>query len=121
MAIKAEDISKIIKEQIRDFDTGVAVSEVGTVISTGDGIARVHGLDKVMSYELLEFPHEVYGLAFNLEEDNVGVVLFGEFHLIGEGDTVKRTRRIMQVPVGEAMLGRVVDALGRPVDGKGPI
>ncbi|RPJ62348.1 MAG: F0F1 ATP synthase subunit alpha [Acidobacteria bacterium] len=121
MAIKAEEISKIIREQIRDFDTGVVVSEVGTVISTGDGIARVHGLEKVMALELLEFPHEVYGLALNLEEDNVGVVLFGEFHLVKEGDTVKRTRRIMQVPVGEAMLGRVVDALGRPIDGKGPV
>jgi len=121
MAIKAEEISKIIREQIRDFDTGVVVSEVGTVISTGDGIARVHGLEKCMALELLEFPHDVYGLALNLEEDNVGVVLFGEFHLVKEGDTVKRTRRIMQVPVGEAMLGRVVDALGRPVDGKGPI
>ncbi len=121
MAIKAEEISKIIREQIRDFDAGVVVSEVGTVISTGDGIARVHGLEKAMALELLEFPNDVYGLALNLEEDNVGVVLFGEFHLVKEGDTVKRTRRIMQVPVGEAMLGRVVDALGRPVDGKGPI
>ncbi|RPJ80810.1 MAG: F0F1 ATP synthase subunit alpha [Acidobacteria bacterium] len=121
MAIKAEEISKIIREQIRDFDTGVVVSEVGTVISTGDGIARIHGLEKVMALELLEFPHEVYGLALNLEEDNVGVVLFGEFHLVKEGDTVKRTGRIMQVPVGEAMLGRVVDALGRPIDGKGPV
>jgi F-type H+/Na+-transporting ATPase subunit alpha len=121
MAIKAEDISKIIREQIRDFDTGVMISEIGTVMSTGDGIARVHGLEKVMSYELLELPHEVAGLAFNLEEDNVGVVLFGEFYLVKEGDTVKRTRRIMEVPVGEALLGRVVDALGRPLDGKGPI
>jgi F-type H+-transporting ATPase subunit alpha len=121
MAIKAEEISRIIKEQIRDYDSGIVVSEVGTVISAGDGIARVHGLDKVMALELLEFPREVYGLAFNLERDNVGVVLFGEFHEIKEGDLVKRTRRIMQVPVGEAMLGRVVDALGRPVDGKGPV
>jgi F-type H+-transporting ATPase subunit alpha len=121
MAIKAEEISKIIREQIRDFDAGVVISEVGTVISTGDGIAPVHGLEKCMALELLQFPHDVYGLALNLEEDNVGVVLFGEFHLVKEGDTVKRTRRIMQVPVGEAMLGRVVDALGRPIDGKGPI
>jgi len=121
MAIKAEEISKIIKEQIKDFDTGVVVSEVGTVISTGDGIARIHGLENAMALELLEFPHDVYGLALNLEEDNVGAVLFGEFHLVTEGDIVKRTRSIMQVPVGEAMLGRVVDALGRPVDGKGPI
>ena len=121
MAIKADEISRIIKEQIKDFDSGMVVSEVGTVISAGDGIARVHGLDKVMALELLEFPHQVYGLAFNLEEDNVGTVLFGEFHEIKEGDEVKRTGRIMSVPVGEAMLGRVVDALGRPVDGKGPV
>jgi F-type H+/Na+-transporting ATPase subunit alpha len=121
MAIKAEEISKIIKEQIKDFDRGIVVSEVGTVISAGDGIARVHGLEKVMSLELVEFPHDVYGLALNLEEDNVGTVLFGEFHAIQEGDLAKRTKKIMQVPVGEAMLGRVVDALGRPVDGKGPV
>ena len=121
MAIKAEEISKIIKEQIQDYDSGVVVSEVGTVISAGDGIARVHGLEKVMALELLEFPHDVYGLAFNLEESNVGAVLFGEFHEVKEGDLVKRTRRIMQVPVGDALLGRVVDSLGRPLDGKGPI
>jgi F-type H+-transporting ATPase subunit alpha len=86
MALKTDQISKIIKDQIKDFDTGVVVSEVGTVLSAGDGIARVHGLEKVMSLELLEFPHDVYGLAFNLEEDNVGTVLFGEFHKIKEGD-----------------------------------
>jgi F-type H+/Na+-transporting ATPase subunit alpha len=121
MAIKAEEISKIIKEQIKDYDSGIVVSEVGTVISAGDGIARVHGLEKVMALELVEFPHDVFGLALNLEEDNVGTVLFGEFHAIQEGDLVKRTKQIMRVPVGEGMLGRVVDALGRPVDGKGPI
>ncbi|MCH6569158.1 MAG: F0F1 ATP synthase subunit alpha [Acidobacteria bacterium] len=121
MTLNTDQISKIIKEQIKDFDTGVVVSEVGTVLSAGDGIARVHGLEKVMSLELLEFPHDVYGLAFNLEEDNVGTVLFGEFHKIKEGDLVKRTKRIMQVPVGEALLGRVVDTLGRPLDGKGPV
>ena len=121
MALKTDQISKIIKEQIKDFDTGVVVSEVGTVLSAGDGIARVHGLEKAMALELLEFPHDVFGLAFNLEEDNVGTVLFGEFHKIKEGDLVKRTKRIMQVPVGEALLGRVVDTLGRPLDGKGPI
>ena len=121
MALKTDQISKIIKAQIKDFDTGVVVSEVGTVLSAGDGIARVHGLEKVMSLELLEFPHDVFGLAFNLEEDNVGTVLFGEFHKIKEGDLVKRTKRIMQVPVGEALLGRVVDTLGRPLDGKGPV
>ena len=121
MALKTDQISKIIKEQIKDFDTGVVVSEVGTVLSAGDGIARVHGLEKVMALELLEFPHDVYGLAFNLEEDNVGTVLFGEFHEVKEGDLVKRTKRIMQVPVGDALLGRVVDTLGRPLDGKGPV
>ncbi len=121
MAFKADEISNIIKEQIKDFDTGVVVSEVGSVISAGDGIARVHGLEKVMALELLEFPHDVYGLAFNLEADNVGAVLFGDFHEIKQGDLVKRTKRIMQVPVGDALLGRVVDALGQPVDGKGPL
>ncbi len=121
MAIKANEISEIIREQIKDFDTSVQVSEVGTVISAGDGIARVHGLDKAMSMELLEFPHGVYGLALNLEEDNVGTVLFGDFHEIQEGDEVKRTGKIMSVPIGEALLGRVVDALGQPIDGKGPI
>ncbi len=121
MALKTDQISKIIKEQIKDYDTRVVVSEVGTVLSAGDGIARVHGLEKVMALELLEFPHDVYGLAFNLEEDNVGAVLFGEFHEVKEGDLVKRTKRIMQVPVGDALLGRVVDALGRPLDGKGPV
>ena len=121
MAIKAEEISRIIKEQIKDFDRGLVVTEVGTVVSAGDGIARIHGLEKVMALEMLEFPHEIYGLAFNLEEDNVGSVLFGDFHHVGEGDLVKRTGKIMQVPVGEAVLGRVVDALGRPIDGKGPI
>ena len=121
MTIKAEEISKIIREQIRDYESSVVVSEVGTVISVGDGIARIHGLEKVMAQELLEFPHDVFGLAFNLEENNVGAVLFGEFHEIREGEQVKRTGRIMQVPVGEALLGRVVDALGRPIDGKGPV
>ncbi len=121
MTIKAEEISKIIRKQIRDYESSVVVSEVGTVISVGDGIARIHGLEKVMAQELLEFPHDVFGLAFNLEENNVGAVLFGEFHEIREGEQVKRTGRIMQVPVGEALLGRVVDALGRPIDGKGPV
>jgi len=121
MAIKAEEISSIIKEQIRDYDSGVLVSEVGTVLSAGDGTARVHGLDKVMFNELLEFPHNVYGLAFNLEEDSVSAILFGEIHAVKEGDLVKRTKRIMQVPVGSGLLGRVVDALGNPQDDKGPI
>ena len=98
MAIKANEITRIIKEQIKDYGTDVVVSEVGTVISAGDGIARIHGLEKVMSLELLEFPHDVYGMAFNLEESNVGAVLFGAFHAIKEGDLVKRTKRIMEVP-----------------------
>jgi F-type H+-transporting ATPase subunit alpha len=121
MAIRAEEISNIIREQIKDFDSGVVVSEVGTVISAGDGIARIHGLEKVMALEMLEFPNEVYGLAFNLEADNVGAVLFGDFHHIAEGNLVKRTGKIMQVPVGPAVLGRTVNALGQPIDGKGAI
>jgi F-type H+-transporting ATPase subunit alpha len=121
MAIKAEEISSIIKEQIKNYEGGILVSEVGTVLSAGDGTARVHGLDKVMYNELLEFPHDVYGLAFNLEEDNVGAILFGEVHGVKEGDIVKRTKRIMQVPVGSGLLGRVVDSLGNPQDDKGPI
>ena len=121
MAIRAEEISEIIKQQIKDYESEVVVSEVGTVISTGDGVARVHGLDKAMSLELLEFPHNVYGLALNLEEDSVGAIIFGEIHAVKEGDLVKRTKRIMQVPVGRELLGRVVDPLGTPQDDKGPI
>ncbi len=121
MAIKADEISKIIQRQIEGFEETVDVREVGSVISVGDGIARVHGLDRVMSNELLEFPHEVMGLALNLEEDSVGVVLLSESHMIKEGDLVKRTHRIISVPVGPALVGRVVDPLGRPIDGKGPI
>ena len=121
MAIKANEISEIIRSQIKDYDTGLVVNEVGTVISTGDGIARIHGLDKAMYLELLEFPNNVSGLALNLEEDNVGAVLFGEIYSIGEGDIVKRTKKIMEVPVGPGLLGRVVNTLGQPVDDKGPI
>ncbi len=121
MQIRADEISRILREQIRDYQSGVVVSEVGTVISVGDGIARIHGLDKVMAGELLDFPHDVKGIALNLEEDNVGAVLFGEYTKIGEGDTVQRTRRIMSVPVGPALVGRVVDALGQPIDERGPI
>ena len=119
--IKANEINEIIRQQIENFETGVTVAEVGTVIKVGDGIAEVHGLEKVMAVELLEFPHDVRGLALNLEEDKVGVVLFGDFQKIKGGDLVKRTGRIMQVPVGQAMVGRVVDALGNPVDERGPI
>jgi F-type H+/Na+-transporting ATPase subunit alpha len=121
MQIRADEISKILKEQIRDYQTSVVVSEVGTVISVGDGIARIHGLDNVMAGELLDFPHGVKGIALNLEEDNVGAVLFGEYTLIGEGDLVQRTKRIMSVPVGKEMIGRVVNALGEPIDERGPV
>jgi len=119
--IKADEISKIIREQIENYQATVSVAEVGTVISLGDGIARVHGLEKVMAGELLEFPHGVAGIAMNLEEDQVGAVLMGEYQEIKEGDEVKRTRRIMSVPVGEALIGRVVNALGVPLDDRGPI
>jgi F-type H+/Na+-transporting ATPase subunit alpha len=121
MEIRADEISKILRDQIKDYQTGVVVSEIGTVISVGDGIARVHGLEKVMAGELLDFPHGVKGIALNLEEDNVGVVLFGEYTHIGEGDVVQRTKRIMSVPVGPALIGRVVNALGEPLDDRGPI
>ncbi|HZS05729.1 MAG TPA: F0F1 ATP synthase subunit alpha [Blastocatellia bacterium] len=119
--IKADEISKIIRQQIENFDAGVTVAEVGTVIKVGDGIAEIHGLEKVMAGELLEFEGGAAGLALNLEEDKVGTVLLGEFQSIKEGDTVKRTKRIMEVPAGEAMVGRVVNALGQPADGRGPI
>jgi F-type H+/Na+-transporting ATPase subunit alpha len=119
--IKADEISKLIREQIENYESKITVDETGTGITLGDGIARVYGLDKVMAGELLSFPHDVAGIAMNLEEDQVGVVLLGEFTEIKEGDEVKRTGRIMSVPVGDAMIGRVVDSLGRPIDDKGPI
>ena len=121
MDIRAEEISRIIRSQIEGFDAQVDVAEVGTVISVGDGIARAYGLEKAMAGELLELPHGVMGLAFNLEEDNVGIILLGDAAAIKEGDTVKRTGKIMSVPVGPAFVGRVIDALGNPIDGKGPI
>src|SRR5437773_3500740 len=119
--IKANEINEIIRQQIQNFEAGATVKEVGTVIKVGDGIAEIHGLEKVMASELLEFPHDVRGLALNLEEDKVGTVLFGDFQKIKEGDEVKRTKRIMSVPVGDAMIGRVVDALGNPIDDGGEI
>jgi F-type H+/Na+-transporting ATPase subunit alpha len=119
--IKPDEITDIIREQIENFDRTVSVSEVGTVMSVGDGVARIHGLENVMATELLELPHGVSGLALNLEEDQVSAVLLGDYAKIEEGDVVKRTRRIMSVPVGEAMIGRVVNPLGQPTDGKGPI
>jgi len=121
MQIKAAEIADIIRRQIEGHETSIDMSEVGTVISVGDGIARVYGLDGVMAGELLQLPHEVFGLALNLEDDNVGCVLMGEVHLIQEGDEVRRTRRILDIPVGPGLVGRVVDPIGRPVDGKGPI
>src|SRR5213595_1866282 len=121
MDIKAEEISKIIREQIGSYAVDVDVAEVGSIISMGDGIARVHGIENVMAGEMLEFPHGVFGIALNLEEESVGAVLLGEFREIKEGDIVKRTGRIISVPIGDEMLGRVVNALGQPIDGKGPI
>jgi len=119
--IKADEITQLIREQIENYETKITVDEVGTVISVGDGIARIHGLDKVMAGELLTFPHGIAGLAMNLDEDQVGSVLLGEATEIKEGDEVKRTGKIMSVPVGDAMIGRVVNALGQPIDDKGPI
>ena len=121
MEIKVEEISELLKKQITDFEKKVDVSEVGSVVAVGDGIARVYGLDNCMSSELLEFPNGVMGMALNLEDESVGAVLFGEDSLIKEGDVVKRTGKIMEVPVGEALLGRTVNSIGQPIDGKGPI
>jgi len=121
MDIKAEEISKIIRDQIGSYAVTVDVAEVGTVVAIGDGIARVHGVERAMAGEMLEFPNEVFGIALNLEEDSVGAVLLGDFKSIKEGDVVKRTGRIISVPVGDEMLGRVVNALGQPIDGKGPL
>ena len=121
MNLRPEEISSVIKDQIKRYAADLEVSEVGTVIQVADGIARVHGLEKAMQGELLEFPGEVYGMVMNLEEDNVGAVLLGSSKNINEGDTVKTTNRVVEVPVGDALLGRVVNALGQPIDGKGPI
>jgi F-type H+/Na+-transporting ATPase subunit alpha len=119
--IKADEITQLIRQQIENYESKIAVDEVGTVVTLGDGIARVHGLDKVMAGELLSFPHDVAGIAMNLEEDQVGVVLLGDYTEIREGDEVKRTGRIISVPVGDALIGRVVNSLGQPIDDKGPI
>src|SRR5881296_1478825 len=119
--IKADEISQLIREQIENYESKVAVDEVGTVISLGDGIARIYGLDKVMAGELIDFGHGVTGIAMNLEEDQVGSVLMGEYTEIKEGGEVRRTGKIMAVPVGDAMIGRVVNSLGQPIDDKGPI
>src|SRR5512141_3033358 len=121
MEIRAEEISEIIRKQIKEYGKEVEVAETGTIISIGDGIARIYGLDKAMAGELLDFPGGVAGMVLNLEEDNVGAAILGEFEDIKEGDTVKRTGRIVEVPVGEALIGRVVNAIGQPIDGKGAI
>ncbi|MBR4903949.1 MAG: F0F1 ATP synthase subunit alpha, partial [Selenomonadaceae bacterium] len=119
MKINPDEITAIIKDQIKNYNVDLNVDEVGTVIEIGDGIAHIHGLDKAMSGELLDFGDDIFGLVLNLEQDNVGAVILGRDNEIKEGATVKRTGRIMQVPVGENMIGRVVDALGRPIVGKG--
>jgi len=121
MEIRAEEISQVIRDQIKDYEKKIEVSETGTVLSVGDGIARVYGVEKAMAMEMLEFPGGIFGLCLNLEEDNVGVAIMGDDFKIKEGDTVKRTGRIAQVPVGDAVLGRVIDSVGLPLDGKGPI
>ncbi|MED5043931.1 F0F1 ATP synthase subunit alpha, partial [Geobacillus stearothermophilus] len=121
MSIRAEEISALIKQQIENYESQIQVSDVGTVIQIGDGIARAHGLDNVMSGELVEFANGVMGMALNLEENNVGIVILGPYTGIKEGDEVRRTGRIMEVPVGEALIGRVVNPLGQPVDGLGPV
>src|SRR5919107_2999624 len=122
MQIKPDEITSILKSRIQGLDDQSAeLTEVGTVLSVGDGIARVHGLENAESFEMLEFPHDVIGLALNLEADNVGVVMFGDWDKIVEGDTVKRTSRLLEIPVGEALLGRIVDPLGNPLDNKGDV
>ena len=121
MSLRADEISSLIQKQIEGFEEGIELKETGRVISVGDGIARIHGLENAMSGELLSFPGDLVGMVLNLEEDNVGAILLGFDDLIKEGDEVKRTGRIMEVPVGPEMVGRVVNALGEPIDGKGPI
>ena len=118
MNLRPEEISSVIKEQIKQYSTKLETSDIGTVIQVADGIARIHGLDEAMQGELLEFPGEVYGMVLNLEEDNVGAVLLGDQKNISEGDVVKTTGRVVEVPVGDAMTGRVVNSLGQPIDGK---
>ena len=121
MEIRAAEISAILKQQIENFGNEADVTEIGTVLSVGDGVARVYGLDKVQAGEMVEFPGGIRGMALNLETDNVGIVIFGDDRSIGEGDTVKRTGTIVEVPMGRGLLGRVVDGLGQPIDGKGPL
>ncbi|MGH9666454.1 MAG: F0F1 ATP synthase subunit alpha, partial [Bryobacteraceae bacterium] len=119
--IRADEIARVLRDEIENYEQAVNVAETGSVISVGDGIARIYGLERVMAGELIEFPHGVSGIALNLEENQVGAVLLGDYAEIKEGDEVRRTGRIMSVPVGKALVGRVVNALGKPIDGKGPI
>ena len=119
--IRPEEISSVIREQIKNYVTKLETADVGTVIQVADGVARIYGLEKAMQGELLEFPGEVYGMVMNLEEDNVGAVLLGDNRNVSEGDTVKTTGRVIEVPVGDALTGRVVNALGQPIDGRGPV
>src|SRR3984893_11304717 len=122
MQINPDEITSILKSRIEGLDAGSAtLTEVGTVLSVADGISRIHGLENAMSFEMLELPHDVVGLALNLESDNVGAVLFGAWEHISEGDTVKRTDQLLEIPVGDELLGRIVDPLGKPLDGKGPV
>lgn len=121
LTIRTDEVSRVLKEQIRNYNKSIQVTETGSILSIGDGVARIYGLENAMAGELIEFPNDVMGMVLNLEQDSVGVVVFGDDKLIKEGDTVKRTKKIVQVPVGEALLGRVVNALGQPIDGKGPI
>src|SRR5579884_1242814 len=122
MQINPDEITSILKSRIEGLDTSSAdLTEVGTVLSVADGICRIHGLENCMSFEMLEFPHDITGLALNLEADNVGAVLFGEWEQLAEGDTVNRTKRLLEIPVGDELLGRIVDPLGKPLDGKGEI
>src|SRR5438309_2668186 len=122
MQIKPDEITSILKSRIEGLDSSSAdLTEVGTVLSVADGICRIHGLENCMSFEMLDFPHDVTGLALNLESDNVGAVMFGEWEKIVEGDTVRRTKRLLEIPVGEELLGRIADPLGNPLDGKGDI
>src|SRR5471030_14151 len=121
MRIQVDEMIGILRHQIKDYDGALAVEEVGTIVEVGDGIARIYGLTNVMAGEMIQFPTGVYGLALNLEEDNVGCAIMGRYDDLKEGDQVKRTGRVLQVPAGEALIGRVVDPVGRPMDGKGPI
>ena len=119
--VKPDEVSAILRKQLSGFEKEIDVYEVGTVVQIGDGVARVYGLTKCMASELIEFPHGVFGMALNLEEDNVGCILFGDYTLVKEGDEAKRTGRVASMPVGETLLGRVINPLGQPIDGKGPI